>query len=588
MYTKRFSNAPTDVFNNSNYISYVVEYQGDIEKEAQNVKDYYVTIIDDDFAVVTIKLSDPLADRYTMQNNPFPSVVYISRYYVYTPQCNIRDYTSEDEGSISPLVTSNISIMQNIDPLKLKGKGVVVGIICTGIDYLDKHFMNKDGTTRIRAIWDNTAQSNGENDRVPFGVLYERDKINAAITAYNNGQSPYDIVPEKDDTGIGTAMTAIIGASEDIDDIVGASPECEFVIVKIGRALNAERIIASGVPLYDRAFIMMGLQFLYEYTIENNVPMVIYEPFGTTLGNHKINGILEDFIDNICFNLGITVITSTGNQADSGNHTSGEIKETGTFQDVDVYVAGNQDFLRMELWSYNPNIMSIEIFSPSGESTGKITASLNKKVVSNFTFEGTKVVVDYYLPDDFTGDELIYIGFVNIKGGVWKFRIYGDYIINGNFDMWMMPRAILKNDTRFSSPNNFGTITNPAPSRYSVTVAEYNQNNFNIVPSSGVYFPQNNLNQIDIAVGGVDVKSVAPGGKIVTANGSSVSSAIASGASALMFEWGIVRENYPYIYSQTLKTFLMRGTIKRLNDIYPNSEWGYGILDLVGIFRNIG
>ena len=41
------------------------------------------------------------------------------------------------------------------------------------------------------------------------------------------------------------------------------------------------------------------------------------------------------------------------------------------------------------------------------------------------------------------------------------------------------------------------------------------------------------------------------------------------------------------MYSQSIKTFLRRSVIKRGGDIYPNSEWGYGILNFYKIFENM-
>jgi len=39
--------------------------------------------------------------------------------------------------------------------------------------------------------------------------------------------------------------------------------------------------------------------------------------------------------------------------------------------------------------------------------------------------------------------------------------------------------------------------------------------------------------------------------------------------------------------SESIKTFLIRGTRKRPNEAYPNEFWGYGILDMVGVFDAI-
>ncbi|SFD49462.1 hypothetical protein, partial [Clostridium uliginosum] len=36
-----------------------------------------------------------------------------------------------------------------------------------------------------------------------------------------------------------------------------------------------------------------------------------------------------------------------------------------------------------------------------------------------------------------------------------------------------------------------------------------------------------------------------------------------------------------------VKTYLIGGALKREGDIYPNPQWGYGMVNLKGIFDNI-
>lgn len=576
-----FNNAPITVFNNPKYISYVVEYQGDIEKDAALSSKLFISVINDKYAVITMPFNDPINDRYTMKNNPFPSVVYISRYYMYTLQGEIP------LEKMSPIVTAKVDFMQNIKQLDLTGRGTVVAIIDTGIDYLNRELLKDDGTTRIVKIWDQSDSSHKSNEDFPLGSEYSSEQINEAIKAFNEGKSPYDIVPSRDEIGHGTAMAGIIGARGENEMLKGAAPECEFLVVKLGRATAVETYL-NKEPIYDRGSIMIALQYVYDYAIKNDVPMVIYLPLGTTLGNHKRNGILEDFIDEICDNKGIIVITGTGNEGNSGNHASGSISKLGGFRDVDIYVSEGQEFLRLELWVENPNIMSVEIMSPSGESTGIIPAFLQKQQINKFIIEETTVSIEYFLPDDISGDELVFIGFAMLTSGIWRIRVYGDYIIDGKYDMWLMQKQLMSGETRFISPDNYATIMNPSPSRGSITVANYNQNNLNVVSSSGVYFFDSEFNQIDVAAGGVDVVTIAPNEKIVVANGTSVSAAVVAGIAAIIFQWGIVDKNNKEMYAQTLKYYFLMGTIKRDNDIYPNPQWGYGILDLLEIFKILG
>lgn len=581
---KRFSNAPQYVFNNSDYISYVVEYQGDISKDAVLSADHYITVIDDKYAIITFPFTGTSDDIYTLENNPFPSIVYISRYYLYDLLSDIKPYTAGSEG-LSPVITSNIDKINSFKPMELKGKGVIVGIIGTGIDYLNDAFIDDNGNSRIVSIWDQTYNSDSESN-VPFGKEFSHDEINNAIKSAKDGKNPYEIVNSRDESGISTAMASIIGAKENEDGVIGAAPECSFIVIKCERALEAEKILNT-TYLYDKSAIMMAIQYLHDYVIENNIPMVIYLPLGTTFGNHYINGILEDFIDCACYNIGITVVTATGNEGEAANHASGVINKAGEFEDVNIYISEKQFTLRMELWVRNPDLMSIEIISPSGETTGKIPADIKKLQINNFVFEKTLINVLYFVSNALTGDELVYISFDNLQPGIWTCRIYGDYIIQGTYDIWMYQKKLLLEGTRFLASDYYGTITNPSPGRYSITVAEYNQNNMSIVGKSGVYFKNSEYNQIDVACGGVNVKTYAQDNKIVLAEGTGVASAIVSGAAAIMMQWGIIEKNYTDMYSQTVKTYLMRGTIQRINDTYPNPQWGYGILDLFGAFINI-
>ena len=72
--------------------------------------------------------------------------------YTMVPKC----YTTLDMAAIQQ---AGIAAVQNIPGLELSGEGVLVGIIDTGINYLDPIFRNLDGSTRIQRIWDQEEQS---------------------------------------------------------------------------------------------------------------------------------------------------------------------------------------------------------------------------------------------------------------------------------------------------------------------------------------------------------------------------------------------------------------------------------------------
>ena len=72
---------------------------------------------------------------------------------------------------ISPVEASGAPTFNNNPYLRLNGRGVLVGIIDTGIDYLSEEFQREDGTSRVFRIWDQTLLAN-EN---VYGIRYGKE-----------------------------------------------------------------------------------------------------------------------------------------------------------------------------------------------------------------------------------------------------------------------------------------------------------------------------------------------------------------------------------------------------------------------------
>lgn len=568
------------IFHDITYDNYVVQYQGDIEGEIAQRSGYYVTVVNDRFAIVSVPKDVEININEEAQ---FKTVVYVIPSEFYTLQ------------DISPSEASQADFLQTPSSLNLTGKGVDVAIVDSGIDFLNEEFMDLDGQTRIELIWDQTILSiePKENDGVPFGSIYTKDEINAAIRAKREGNPFNKIVPSEDEIGHGTNMSGIIGGSGKNPTFRGVAPDCTFVVVKLLRDYSFEaQFPDTQVSIFNITVIFSALQFIYEYTLSHNTPIVIYFPLGSTLGNHKGEGILEEFMEMISTKSGITVVAGTGNQRNAGGHASGTVTkiigvEAPGAGIIELEAAPEQKNIWIQIWVELPNIMSLEIVSPSGESTGIIPIILNYTKRHTFIFEKTSIRVNYFFPEEVTGDELIRIRFYNLQPGIWRLRVVANYILNGRYDAWLPQQGITISDTRFSFPDPFGTITNPANSIYIASIAAYNQNNYNLVDYSGMAFLETYIDRIDVAAGGVNAITVAPDNKTAIVNGTSVSAAVVAGVCAMLFQWGIVDGNDPYLYSQTIKAYLAKGAISRSGDIIPNPYWGYGILNVPKIFENM-
>ncbi|ADL51298.1 S8 family peptidase [Clostridium cellulovorans] len=573
MERQKNNNYPKDLFTSTAYYHYLIEYVGNIQEEVSKKPGFYVNIINPRYAVLSVKApKEPnIEDVY------FSATSYVKSAELYTLQ------------EILPIYATEVGFLQLDLPLNLTGNGVNVAILDTGVDYLSEEFMKVNGETRIRALWDQTIESDEEQQGiyVPFGTLYSKEEIQGAIKAKREGKDPYEIVPSKDEVGHGTNMAGIIGATGKNPRLKGVVPQCDFVIVKLAEDVSRKSELGIQVPVFDVSSIFAAIDFLVRFVGIDYKPMVIYFPLGTNSGNHKGVGIIEEFIEEISKNSGIVLVTGAGNQGAKGEHTSGIISQVGEKKVIELNVSPEQKSLVVEIWVEPPNIMSLDIVSPSGEKIVAISAAFNVTETYSFLFERTLIKVNYFLPFATTGDEWIVVRFENLTQGVWKFVLTGNRILNGRFDVWLPQHGIVLGDTRFILSDPYGTITNPGTSRYAITVAAYNQNNDSILNYSGVAFQDKFINVVDIAAGGVNALTVAPDNNIAVVNGTSVAAAIVAGACALLLQWAIVDSNYPYVYSNTIKTYLARGATKRAGDIYPNPQWGYGMLNILAMFQNI-
>ncbi len=563
-----------DLYLDENYETFMVEYNGDIISELEKF-DYACAFLAEPFyAVISVRRGR----RAELLRN-VKSIINVERTKLYTL------------AALSPIDTANITQFHENPYLNLRGRGVIVGIIDTGIDYLNIEFMTEDDRTRIVSLWDQTIQTGTPPDGFAYGTEYLDAQINEAIAASLRGEDPYAIVPSRDENGHGTEVAGIAGGRGRAG-VTGAAPDCQFAIVKLKQAkkLTLESrgvIFPVDTPIYETPDVVLGLSYLTSIQRRLNRPMVICVPIETNYGGHDGSAIAERFIDYFSITRGIVVVTGTGNQGASETHASGKFKITGETQTIEFSVDSNQVGLEINIWCNQPDKISVGMVSPSGEVLERVPEKLQGVEDIRFILEGTTASITYYLPEDITGDELISIVLRNVTGGVWQINLIGDSIVDGRYNAWMYQRALLKPNTRFLSPDADITLTIPSTSRSAITTAYYNQDDNTIVTSSGRGYTRDGRIKPYVATGGVDVVTTRPGGGTTTVTGSSAATAVLSGAVALILQWGIVEGNNTTLYAPEITTYLITGTRKRPGDIYPNKSWGYGMLDLSGVFKNI-
>ena len=504
---------------------------------------------------------------------------------------NIEVSTILTLNSISPLEASGAPVFNNNPYLRLNGRGVLVGIIDTGIDYLNKEFQREDDTTRIVRIWDQTIQGDKSIYDLKYGTEYTEDQINQAISLQTSGGDPYSIVPSKDDIGHGTRLAGIIGGRGINPDLKGAAPDCQFVIVKLSRAtkveLDAAVIDKTDVPSYTPWSALLALRYIIAVARELKRPVVVFEPHGSNMGSHTGNGIVEQSINNYSSQSGTVVVVPTGNQGNTDTHTEGIIESSGDIKDIEIRVGEKQKNLPIEIWVNKPNRVKLSIVSPSGEVIDNLEAKNTNNERIKFLYEGTEMIVNFTSPELSTGDSLIFIRAYNLKAGIWKFRLTGQYIVDSKYYAWIPQRELLDSETKFLNSVGYTTLTLSSTSSGAISVAYYNQDDNSVISESGRGYTRYGMIKPDIAAGGFNAIVTNPGGGTAVISGSSVAGAVVAGCCALILQWAVVDKNYPDIYAAQIKTYIISGAKGRPGDVYPNKEWGYGMFDMQGVFDRI-
>lgn len=466
-------------------------------------------------------------------------------------------------------------------PLNLTGKNVTIGFIDTGIRYQDEVFRDYAGRSRIVGIWDQTIQTGTPPEGFEYGTEYTNEMINEALESAD----PLSIVPSTDGNGHGSVMASLAAGSPiENGSFVGAAPDSQIVVVKLKEAkpyLREYYKIPPGVPCYSEADILQAIQYLQKYVQILTRPLVICLGVGTSYGDHTGGGMLGNYIDYISMLKSRVVVTAGGNEGNASHHFFGQLSGSQTYQDVELRVGENENGFIMDLWGNVPYFYNAVIRTPGGE-----TARWNNPrsyIPQEFTFvyERTRVVIEYQLVENLSGAEVIRFRFFEPTQGVWNIRIISEgNTVGGQFDIWLPISAFLSSDTYFLQPSPYTTITEPGYVDTAVTSAAYQTGNNSIAVFSGRGFARDNAIVPELAAPGVDVST--PYGN---RSGTSVAAAITAGGCAQLLEWAVVNRNDILVNSVNIKNYLIRGAGRDGFLEYPNRGWGYGRLDVAGVFE---
>ncbi len=360
---------------------------------------------------------------------------------------------------LKPLAAANdaansaIKAAQARSENNVTGKGVVVGMIDSGIDWRHGDFRNADGTTRVKALWDmSDAAGSGPGG---VGRVYSEAEINNALQGVAT-------INEKDVNGHGTHVAGTAtgnglgtGNSVAAGTYTGIAPEADLIVVKATRSATATASFADDDLIAAMSFVRTQASIL-------NEPFVINLSVGGHYSSHDGTDPLEVAVDNlISTGKGRQVVIAAGNEGNDNIHAGGIVGEN-VATTIPFSVTSKASGM-IAVYPGN-DAMTAKIIKPNGAVVGPV------KLYDLLTND-PDVELENAPGETASAPKAILVTFKQRPTGTWKLILTGTKINHGRFDVWTQDagETILDAAVR----DNLCSVASPATARRAISVANY-------------------------------------------------------------------------------------------------------------------
>lgn len=189
------------------------------------------------------------------------------------------------------------------------GRGVIVGVVDTGLDYLHPDFRRKDDTTKTRvlSIWDQTMSGGVPPSEPGYGSEWTAQQIQAELDAAPG------VITQRDSGGHGTHVMGTAGG------LRGVAYDADLMMVKTRLVGNGDYTFSNSVKTLD------GVNYIYRTARALGRPAVVNLSLGFVFGApHDGTSLFEQGLDEMVRSKpGFVVCASAGNEGGSFSHHGG-------------------------------------------------------------------------------------------------------------------------------------------------------------------------------------------------------------------------------------------------------------------------
>lgn len=481
----------------------------------------------------------------------------------------------------------------------LSGRGVIVGIVDTGIDVHHADFKTLLGKTRIKFLWNQLGITGTHPVGFTYGVEWTAAQIDAGACT------------QVDTDGHGTTIAGIAagngngtGKGFPAYRYVGVAPEADLVIV------NSSRFDAD---------VIDGVNYIFQKAASLGKPAVVLLAVAGRTGGHDGSSSLDQAISNLT-GTGKLVVAAAGNFGSLNFHSRLNLASNATgFANLSIptytELPSDPEQVDLEYWHDTDATYKVKLTSPRGSTTPWISPGASSGSAGIVTPDGVLLVEDD-LTTSSKGGKLIHIGIYDgLAGnppapGTWRIdfqRVSGTVVTN--LDGWVSYRRLPGNIepifTTTADPNC--QVGSPATGDNVIGVGAYttktswtNVNgstssypsppvNLAFAPFSSIGPRRDGVVRPDLTAPGYGVMSTfSEDSRLYTSNvwiaednvhrirfGTSAAAAHVAGALALLLQQN------PGLTPATARSLILTKTrTDSFTGPVPNNSWGYGKLDL--------